>query len=175
MTFTFEFALQAWTSKLEGLTNYSAYSWHTIVTESPAAVLPYLLRRSNDYRHAESGLVALCALVNIGAVHKDRILTGLQEFNPVGSEDFEYQILRALIDLSGPKGPYMLFDIREARRHRCGPVWCLLKQRALKRWSTVLFAVAVKKMWNHFMERLLCPDSGYFRRILVRRFYNRIT
>ena len=170
MSFTFEFALQVWTSKLEGLTNYE-YTWHEIVMNGPAAVLPYFLRFANHYRNADAGLVALTALVNIGAIHKDRILEGLQEFNFSGHEHFESQLICRLMDLEGPRGPYLLADIKGARLAKHGPVWTVLKKRALKRWSTVLFMVAVKRLWYAFMARICHPDSGYFRRVLVRRFY----
>jgi hypothetical protein len=170
MSFTFEFALQMWTSKLEGLQTFQK-TWHEIVTGAPAAVLPYLLRFSNKYNHVESGLVAITALINIGAVNKDRILEGLQEFNYGGREDFEHLLIDKLVDLQGPHGPYMLDDLARARRTKLGPVWAVLKQRAVRRWSTVLFMIAVKKLWYIFMERICHPDSGYFQRVVVKRFY----
>jgi hypothetical protein len=165
---TFEESIQTWIKTI--LSNENDF--HDIVTHSPAAALPQFLRIANEYGNLEAGVVAVAALVNIGACEASNIVECFQVYNPEGSVEFEEALLKKLMNIVGPQGPYMLNDIAFARRRRIGYVYDILKKQAIKSWSIVLFAIVVKRMWRSFLEHILRPDSGYIKRVLLVRCHN---
>ena len=166
--YTFECGLQKWLETILELCD-TTESFHSIAMSSPAAVLPQFLRISNEYNCVAAGIVAVCALVNIGACQASNILECFQQFNPEGSPDFEEQVLRGLLHLVGPRGPYLSNDLRFARQFKKGPVHEILKKNAIKRWSAPLFALVARRMWYAFLQHALRPESGYVQRVLLPR------
>jgi len=165
--FTFEEAVQKWIQTI--LLGGPSSEFHAIATSSPAAALPQFLRASNEHLCTSAGIVSVAALVNIGACSSSSILECFQLFNPDGTPEFEASVMTALMSMVGPRGPYMSNDLVFARARRVGPVYDILRARAIKAWSIVLFALALKKLWRAFLEHALRPDSGYVQRVLLVR------
>ena len=165
-TFTFESAVQTW---LQTILYGRSSDFHDVATRSPAAALPQFLRLANEHGCTEAGLVAVAALVNIGACRASSILECFQQFNPDGSPEFEAAVMKLLMPLVGPRGPYMLKDLHFARTRRIGPVHEILRKTAMKNWSIVFFVMALKRLWCAFLERVLRPESGYVKRVLLVR------